>query len=91
MNIEELKQQLKEGTFYFHKFGLIISSKVNLILENSQNTLNISFNGGMVDVYMDKIKPVKRPSNIIEKFVWCYRLKNEWDEEIGYIGLKESK
>lgn len=87
--MEELKEQLQEGTFYYHKFGLLVKGKVNIVLQVSENTLNVSFVGGCVDVYRYKIKPVKRPANIIAEFKWCYVLKNEYDDVIGYVGLKE--
>ena len=91
MKIEELKKQLQEGTFYYHKFGLLVKGKVNIVLKVSEDTLNVSFVGGCVDVYMDKIKPVKRPSNIIADFEWCYVLRNEYDDVIGYLGLKKGE
>ncbi|NFA42716.1 hypothetical protein EXM65_09055 [Clostridium botulinum] len=88
-NIQELKEQLKKGTFYYHKFGLLVKGKVNIVLQNSETTLNVSFVGGIVDVYMDKIKLIRRPGNIIASFKWCYQLKNEYDDLIGYIGKVE--
>ncbi|AWK53038.1 hypothetical protein DIC82_05270 [Clostridium beijerinckii] len=89
MNIQELKKQLQEGTFYYHKFGLLVKGKVNIVLQESEDTLNVNFVGGNVDVYIDKIEPVKRPGNIIAKFEWCYLLKNYYHDVIGYIGLKK--
>lgn len=89
--MEELKEQLQQGTFYYYKFGLFFKGKVNNVLQISEDTLNVSFVGGDVDVYADKIKPVRRPGNIIVAFKWCYQLKNEYDDIIGYIGLKENK
>jgi hypothetical protein len=89
MEVEKLKELFKEGTFYYHKCGLLIDSKVNLVLEISKDTLNVNFAGGCVDVYMNKIKPVRRPDDIIAKFKWCYKLRNEYDECIGYIGKIE--
>lgn len=84
--MKELKEQLQQGTFYYHKFGLLVKGKVNVVLQNSETTLNVNFIGGMVDVYIDKLKPVRRPGNIIADFEWCYMLKNEYDDIIGYIG-----
>jgi len=84
--MEGLKEQLQQGTFYYHEFGLLVKGKVNIVLQNSETTLNVSFIGGTVDVYMDKIKPIRRPENIIANFDWCYQLKNEYDDIIGYIG-----
>lgn len=89
MDIEELKEQLSYGTFYYHKFGLLIKSKVKIVLQSDKNTLNVSFEGGTADIYIDTIKPIRRPGNIIAKFKWCYILTNYYDECIGYIGEKE--
>ncbi|MBY6915504.1 hypothetical protein [Clostridium botulinum] len=86
MDIKELKEQLKEGTFYYHKFGLLVKGKVNMILELSKDSLNVNFEGGTVDIYSDKVKKIRRPGNIIERFEWCYILKNQYNECIGYIG-----
>lgn len=84
--MEELKEQLKQGTFYYHKFGLFVKGKVNLVLQSSNDTLNVNFIGGCVDVYKDNIKEIRGPGNIIADFEWCYMLKNEYDDIIGYIG-----
>lgn len=90
MNANELKEQLKNGAFYYYKFGLLIKGKVKMVLQSDDNTLNVNFEGGTVDIYLDTIKPIRRPGNIIEKFKWCYILKNYDDECIGYIGEKEN-
>lgn len=84
--IKELKEQLKGGTYYYYKCGLLIKGKVKLVMENSTDILNVTFEGGVVDVYIEKIKLIRRPSNIIEKFEWCYILKNHYNEVLGYIG-----
>ncbi|WP_294395291.1 hypothetical protein [uncultured Clostridium sp.] len=91
MNIKELKEQLSEGTFYYYKFGLLVKGKVKMILQSDDNTLNVSFEGGTVDVYADTIKSIRRPGNIIAKFKWCYMLKNYYDDCIGYIGHIEDQ
>ena len=83
---EKLKEQLQQGTFYYHKLGLLVKGKVNIVLQVSNDTLNVNFVGGCVEVY--KIKSVKRPANIIAEFEWCYLLKNEYDDVIGYIGKR---
>lgn len=84
--MEELKNQLKQGTFYYHKFGLLVKGKVNFVLEADDNVLEVSFNGGSVTVYLDKIQKVYAPGHVIRVFKWCYLLKNNYGEEIGYIG-----
>ncbi|EES48906.1 hypothetical protein NE172_02195 [Clostridium botulinum] len=91
MDIKKLKEQLKEGTFYYYKFGLLVKGKINMVLEFSENSLNANFEGGTVDIYLDKIKKVRRPDNIVVKFEWCYILKNEYNDCIGYIGKVAEK
>ncbi|MEX0060338.1 hypothetical protein [Clostridium butyricum] len=90
MNIKELKEQLLQGTFYYYKDALLIHAKVKNICELT-SCLHIDFEGGAVDVATDKIKPIRRPGNIVEKFNWCYILKNYEAECIGYIGQIEDK
>jgi hypothetical protein len=86
---EKLKEQLKQGTFFYHRFGLLVKGKVNDAFLINDDTLHISFNGGYLELIGNKVKKVKRPSDIIAEFEWCYLLKNEYDQEIGYIGLKK--
>lgn len=90
MNNQGLKQQLTTGTFYYYIDSLFIHAKVKNVCELSK-FLHIDFEGGAVDVAMDKIKLIKRPSNIVEKFNWCYILKSYNDECIGYIGQIQDK
>ena len=90
MDIKDLKEQLRSGTFYYYIDTLFIHAKVKSICELSQSKcLHIKFEGGAIDVNFNKIKPIKRPSNIVEKFNWCYILKSYDNECIGYIGEKE--
>lgn len=86
----ELKEKLKEGTFYYYNFGLHIKSKVTEIIEKSEGYLNIKFECGYTDVFVKNIKPIERPGNVIVDFEWCYMLINEYDDCIGYIGKKEN-
>ncbi|NLK23562.1 MAG: hypothetical protein GX309_06185 [Clostridiales bacterium] len=81
-----LKEQLSKGTFYYSNFGLYIVSKVTEITEESEDYLTIKFECGYTNVFTNNIKPIKRPCNIINTFTWCYILKNEYDDHIGYIG-----
>jgi len=90
--MEELKEQLLQGTFYYSKPGaLLINAKVYNVIGYDDGELEIFFNGGIVSIYKSKLKKVKRPPNIISVFKWCYVLKNEDNECIGYIGLKEQQ
>lgn len=92
LSIQELKEQLLQGTFYYSKPGaLLINAKVYNAISYDDGELEIFFTGGIVSIYKDKLKKVKRPPNIISVFKWCYVLKNEDNECIGYIGLKEEQ
>ncbi|MEX0050092.1 hypothetical protein AB2T85_05540 [Clostridium butyricum] len=86
MEIKELKEQLLKGTFYYYKDTLLIHAKVNNVCSVGKKSIHIDFKGGAVSVASDKIKPIKRPGNIVEKFNWCYILKSYDNECIGYIG-----
>lgn len=87
----KLKNQLINGTFYIYKIGLFIGAKVKYILEVDMDTFSVIFEGGTVDVYLEKIYPVKRPGGAISKFKWCYVIRNYFDDVIGYIGEKENQ
>ena len=82
---KKLKDQLLKGKFYYYKDALFINAKVKGVCELT-SCLHINFEGGSVDVCIDKFELIKRPSNIVEKFKWCYMLKSYDNECIGYIG-----
>ena len=69
INIKKIKEQLQQGTFYYYKSNLFIKSEVTRVVEMEDIFLEISFECGNVDVFIDKIKPVRRPDNIIAKFL----------------------
>ena len=81
-------EKLKEGTFYYFMFGMHISSKITevKVWKSDSKTIEIKFEGG--ELYSDKFESVNKPSNVIAKFEWCYKLKNEYGDCIGYIGKK---
>lgn len=85
-DIKELKEQLLKGTFYYYKDTLLIHSKIKNVCSVGKDSIHIDFEGGAVCVEADKIKPIKRPGNIVEKFNFCYILKSYDNECIGYIG-----
>lgn len=87
-NIQALKEQIKEGTFYYQKFDLLFKDRIKEAIAAAPGILEVSFECGHVTVFIDKMKKVKRPSNIIAEFEYCYLLKNSYDEYIGYIGKK---
>lgn len=81
-------EKLKQGTFYYFIFGMYISSKIIEVKawESDSKTIEIKFVGG--ELYSDKFENVNRPCNVIANFEWCYKLKNEYGDCIGYIGKK---
>jgi len=70
INIQELKEQLQEGTFYYHKYNLLVKGKVYNIVSYDDGEVEIFFTGGIVGVYKDKIEKVRRPANILGVFEW---------------------
>lgn len=89
MEIKELKEQLLQGTFYYYIDTLLIHAKVKNVCSVGRNSIHIGFEGGAVSAGADKIKPIRRPGNIVERFNWCYILKSYDNECIGYIGKIE--
>ncbi|MBC2459389.1 hypothetical protein [Clostridium beijerinckii] len=89
--MEELKEQLLKGTFYYSNSNILVKGKVYNVISYDDGQLEILFHGGIVDLYKDKLTKVRRPPNIISVFKWCYSLKNDDNECIGYIGEKEGK
>jgi len=91
--MEELKEQLKQGIFYYHKSGLLVKGTVISVelLEGKNKQFNIDFEGGQVSVFYYDMSKILRPGNIIANFEWCYKLRNEYNEEIGYIGKVKEK
>ncbi|MDK2828323.1 MAG: hypothetical protein PWP67_1128 [Clostridium butyricum] len=89
MEIKELKEQLLKGTFYYYKDTLFIHAKVKNVCSVGKDSIRIDFEDGAVVVNIDRIKPIRRPGNIVERFNWCYILKSYDNECIGYIGETE--
>lgn len=76
-NIKELCQKFKEpgATVYIHSFGLLARIPITNISVSELDFMTINFKYGHVDVFLKDIKKVRRPSNIIADFKWCYALK----------------
>lgn len=85
--IQMLNEQLKEGTFYICKGGLYLNNKVVKSKVIDDEIIEIEFENGILDVVKNCITKVKRPENIRKNFVWCYLVRNEEGEKLGYIGL----
>lgn len=86
IDIENLKDKLKQGTFYYYIDSLFIHAQVKDTCSIGKENIRIEFEGGAVTVGIDNIEPIRRPSNVVEKFNWCYILKSYDNECIGYIG-----
>lgn len=86
MEIDKLIEQLKQGTFYYYKIGLFIKSPVKNVFIFDENSLSIAFSYGSLDIFLDTIESIKKPSRILNDFDWCYVIKNYYGEVIGYIG-----
>ena len=92
MDRTELCKQLETGTFYYYKFGLLVKLPVAEIIDKEDFiTLNFANNAGYVDVFVEHMQKVSRPGNIIAKFKWCYSLKNDYKDFIGYIGEQRKR
>ena len=85
-NIEGLRKQLSKGTYYNNDIDNPVKGAVKNVLIFDDNEIAIFYNGGSVKTYLDRMKPIRRPSNIIAKFEWCFILKDEKDNVVGYIG-----
>ena len=86
MEVDKLIDELKQGTFYYYKLGLFIKSSVTNVFMVNRNSLSVTFSHGAVDVYLDTIERIERPSSIVKDYEWCYVLKNYYGEVIGCIG-----
>lgn len=91
IDIIELKELLLKGKFYYSKSNLLVKGKVYNIVSYDDGELEIFFHGGIVSAYKDKFDKVRHPSQMISVFKWCYLLKDEYNECVGYIGEKEGK
>lgn len=81
-------EKLKEGIFYYSILGMHISSKIIdvEVWKNDSKTIEIKFEGGQL--YSDSFESVNRPSNLIADFEWCYKIRNEYGDFIGFVGKK---
>lgn len=92
MDRTELCKQLKEGTFYFYKFGLLVKLPVEEVIDKEDFiTLRFTNNVGYVHVFVEHMQKAISPGNVLSKFDWCYSLKNDYGDLIGYIGKEEDK
>lgn len=72
--------------YYFQKTDLIIKSEL-VSVEHSTEEIYIKFTGGGLSIWRDStVLKVKKPSNTVGKFEFCYLIKNCDGEILGYIG-----
>lgn len=88
--IEKLKKLLESGTYYYSINDLWIRSKVAYITNYvAKDYFEVFFGSGSVKFDINNIEKVYHPSIVVGKFKWCYLLKNNDNENIGYIGYSE--
>jgi hypothetical protein len=86
MLLFDIPEDLSGVYFYFQKTGLVIKAEL-VSVEHSREEIYIEFTGGNLSISSEsKIIKVKRPSNNVDKFEFCYLIKNYSDEILGYIG-----
>ena len=76
-------EDLKDVSYYFYNDNLFIKSS---ILSVDHRNLEVIFQNGSVVISKDvKITKIKKPSNVIKKFKWCYSLRDKYGELLGYL------
>ncbi len=90
MDMEELLQHdLEEAHYYLNIPNLVIVLPITDI-SASEDGLTLTLgedNTSSITIWKEasEVKKVRRPSNIIGEFAWCYLIRNEYKEDIGYI------
>lgn len=85
--MEQLKEQLSKGIFYYCCYGALIKVPVKEVINNNNVSLTVRLeHDGFIDIFTDNLKEVKRPENIIADFNWCYKILDHDNEPLGYIG-----
>ena len=87
---ELLKHDLEYAYYYMHQPNLIIKLPItDIAISNDGITLSLGNDDfSSITIWKDasEVVEVRRPDMIIAKFQWCYLIKNEYKEPIGYIG-----
>ena len=87
---ELLKHDLEEANYYLNMPNLIIILPItDIATSDDGTTLTLGEdNYSSITIWREasEIKKVKRPAGVIGEFEWCYLIKNEYKENIGYIG-----
>ena len=87
---ELLKRDLEDAHYYLNIPNLIIVLPITDIAA-SEDGLTLTLgedNTSSITIWKEasEVKKVRRPTGIIGEFEWCYLIKNEYKEDIGYIG-----
>ena len=70
-----------KGKVIVHRNGLFIKSSIKEITD-----YEIRLENGAISLEDDfKFMKYERPSNIIDTYIWCYALLNEYDELICWL------
>ena len=87
---ELLKHDLEDAYYYLYLPNLIIKLPIVDIAESDCGitlTLgNDDFSSITIWKEASEVIEVRRPDMLIAKFDWCYLIRNEYKEPIGYIG-----
>ena len=85
---ELLKNDLEEAHFYLYKADLYIKLEVTDVTVGETGItieLGHDYNCHLV-IWEDSIvSEVEHPNDIIAKFNWCYEIKNNKKELLGYL------
>lgn len=87
---ELLKHDLEEGNYYLNMPNLIMILPItDIAISNDGITLTLGEDKtSSITIWKEasEVKRIRRPTGIIGEFEWCYLIKNEYKENIGYIG-----
>lgn len=87
---ELLKHDLEEANYYLNMPNLIIILPItDIAISNDGVTLTLGEDKtSSITIWKkaSEVKRIRRPTGIIGEFEWCYLIKNEYKENIGYIG-----
>lgn len=87
---ELLQHDLEEAHYYLNIPNLIIVLPITDIATSEDGvTLTLGEdNASSITIWKEasEVKRGRRPTGIIGEFEWCYLIKNEYKENIGYIG-----
>ncbi len=84
-------ENIGEGYYYFYKSDLLIKISIRkMVSEDGAVKIKFAENTGELVIWTDtSVKKVSRPGNIIQKFEWCYIIKDSVGEILGYLGKPE--